>query len=95
VSENRPQISHRRGQTENEAVQQNGRSTRGTFAGLAFANHVHVFIASDRAPSPPEGAEMLTGVDPPLDGAVVLFKDIAPGTAPVDVGSSHPERPRL
>jgi hypothetical protein len=30
------------------------------------------FIAGDRARSSPEGAEMLTGVDPPLDGAVVL-----------------------
>src|SRR5271165_397357 len=31
-------------------------------------------VAGDRVPSSPEGAEMLTGVDPPLDGAVVLLE---------------------
>ena len=31
------------------------------------------FVAGDRAPSSPEGAEMLAGVDPPLDGAVAVF----------------------
>ncbi len=44
-----------------------------TPARLAFADHMNRFIAGDRAPSSPEGAEMLTGVDPSLDGAVVLL----------------------
>ena len=33
-------------------------------------------VAGDRAPCTPEAAKMLTGVDPPLDGAVVLLKHV-------------------
>src|ERR1700757_5395387 len=49
---------------------------RRTPACLAFADHMNRFIAGDLAPSSPEGAEMLTGVDPPLDGAVVLLEHV-------------------
>src|SRR5271165_6700061 len=37
--------------TEDEAVQQNGHSTRHTFARLAFANHMYRLVAGDRARS--------------------------------------------
>ena len=38
---------------------------------------------------------MLTGADPVLDGPVILFQEVTRGTAPVDVGRSPPEHPRL
>jgi len=57
-----------------------------TPARLAFADHMNRFIAGDRAPSFPEGTKMLTGADPALDGPAILFQDVIPGTAPVDVG---------
>src|ERR1700730_17294929 len=34
------------------------------------------FIAGDGAPSSPKRAKMLTRVDPPLDGPVILFQDV-------------------
>src|SRR5271166_4255791 len=56
--------------------------SRPTFA-LAALQHawplrimMNRFIAGDRAPGSPEGAEMLTGVDPPLDGAVILLEHV-------------------
>src|ERR1700722_856121 len=33
-------------------------------------------LTINREPSSPEGAEMLTGVDPPLDGAMVLLEHV-------------------
>jgi hypothetical protein len=56
-------LVRRREKTENEAVQQNGYSTRRTFARLSFANHMDRFVAGDRAPSSPERTKMLTGAD--------------------------------
>ena len=50
--------------------------TRRTPARLAFADHVNRFVAGDGAPCSPERPEMLTGVDPPLDGAVVLLEHV-------------------
>jgi hypothetical protein len=35
---------------------------------------------------------MLARLEPAFDGPVILFKDIAPGTAPGDAGNSPPER---
>jgi hypothetical protein len=49
--------------TEDEAVQQNGHSTRHTFARLAFANHMDRLVAGDRAPSSPERTKMLADAD--------------------------------
>ena len=69
--------------------------TRRTAARLAFADHMNRFIAGDCAPSSPERPEMLTSADPALDGSVILFQDVTKGTAPVGVGSSPPEHPRL
>ena len=69
-------LAPRSEQTENEAVQQTDLRTRRTPVRLAFADHLNRLIAGDRAPSSPEGAEMLTGVDPPLDGAVVLLEHV-------------------
>src|ERR1700730_9554843 len=34
------------------------------------------FIAGDRTPGSPKRAKMLTRVDPPLDGPVILFQNI-------------------
>jgi hypothetical protein len=45
---------------------------RRTSARLAFADHVDYLVAGQRAPSAPEGAEMLTGVYPPLDDATSM-----------------------
>ena len=38
--------------TKNEAVQQNGHSTRRTLARLAFADHMDRLVASESAPGP-------------------------------------------
>jgi hypothetical protein len=57
-------------------MEQTDLRTHRTAARLTFADHMNRFIAGDRAPSSPEGAEMLTGVDPPLDGAVVLLEHV-------------------
>jgi len=57
-------------------MEQTDLRTHWTFARLAFADHVHGLVAGDGAPSAPEGAEMLTGVDPPLDRAVVLLEHV-------------------
>jgi hypothetical protein len=56
-------------------MEQTDLRTHRTPARLAFADHVHGLVAGDRAPSSPEGAEMLTGADPALDGPVILFQD--------------------
>jgi hypothetical protein len=52
-------------------------------------------VTGNCAPSSPERPEMLTSADPALDGSVILFQDVTKGTAPVGVGSSPPEHPRL
>ena len=57
-------------------MEQTDLRTHRTPARLGFADQMNRFIAGDRAPSSPEGAEMLTGVDPPLDGAVVLLEHV-------------------
>src|SRR5271165_6330316 len=57
-------------------MEQTDLRTHRTPAGLAFADHMNRFIAGDRAPSSPKRSEMLTGVDPPLDGAVVLLEHV-------------------
>src|SRR5262245_31027622 len=69
-------LVRRREKTEDEAVQQNGYSTRRTFARLSFANHMDRLVAGDRAPSSPERTKMLTGADSALDGAVILLQDV-------------------
>jgi hypothetical protein len=66
----------RREQTQNEAVQQNGHSTRRALARLPFADHLNRFIAGDRAPGSPEGTEALAGAHSAFDGPVVLFQNI-------------------
>src|ERR1700730_5424848 len=57
-------------------MEQTNLRTHGITPGLAFADHMDRLVAGDGAPSSPEGAEMLTGVDPPLDGAVVLLEHV-------------------
>jgi hypothetical protein len=57
-------------------MEQTDLRTHRTAARLAFADHMNRFIAGDRAPSSPEGAEMLTGADTALDRPMILFQDI-------------------
>ncbi len=57
-------------------MEQSDPRRRRTSARLAFADHVDYLVAGDRAPSSPEGAEMLTGVAPSLDGPVVLLEHV-------------------
>jgi len=57
-------------------VQQTDLRTNRTPARLAFADHMNRFIAGDRTPGSPKRAKMLTRVDPPLDGPVILFQDV-------------------
>src|SRR5260370_28666389 len=47
-----------------------------TPARLAFADHMNRLVTGNCAPSSPEGAEMLTRVDPTLDGPMILFQDV-------------------
>ncbi len=47
-------LARRSEQTENKAVQCTDLRTRSTPARLAFADHMHRFIAGDRTPSSPE-----------------------------------------
>ena len=47
-----------------------------TVARLPLADHMNRFIAGDRAPGSPEGAEMLACTHPAFDGPMVLFQDI-------------------
>ena len=49
---------------------------RRTSARLAFADHVDYLVADQRAPGSPKRTEALAGVNPPLDGPVVLLQDI-------------------
>ena len=49
---------------------------RRTSARLAFADHVDYLVAGQRAPGSPKRTETLAGVNPPLDGPVVLLQDI-------------------
>src|ERR1700731_3910029 len=49
---------------------------RRTAARLAFADHVDYLVAGQRAPGSPKRTETLAGVNPPLDGPVVLLQDI-------------------
>ena len=49
---------------------------RRTSARLAFADHVDYLVADQRAPNSPKRTEALAGVNPPLDGPVVLLQDI-------------------
>jgi hypothetical protein len=57
---------------------------------LAFADHMDYIVAGKRAPGSPKRAETLAGVNPPLDGPVVLLQDVTRGTAPAGVGSQSP-----
>ena len=43
---------------------------------LAFADHVDYLVAGQRSPSSPKRTETLAGVNPSLDGPVVLLQDI-------------------
>src|SRR3954453_19006832 len=43
---------------------------------LAFANHVHCFIALNRALCAIKGTESQTSVDPSLNRAVILLDDV-------------------
>jgi hypothetical protein len=47
-----------------------------TSARLAFADHVNYLVAGQRAPGSPKRTETLAGVNPPLDGSVVLLQNI-------------------
>jgi hypothetical protein len=76
-------------------MEQTNLRTHRTPARLAFADHMNRFIAGDRAPSSPEGAKMLTGADPALDGPVILFQDVTKDTARGGVGNCRPDRLRL
>ena len=49
---------------------------RRTSARLVFADHVDYLVACQRAPGSPKRTEALAGVNPPLDGPVVLLQDI-------------------
>jgi hypothetical protein len=49
---------------------------RRTSARLAFADHVDYLVAGQRAPGSPKRTEAVAGVNPPLDGPVVLFQDV-------------------
>src|ERR1700676_4613259 len=69
-------LARRSEQTENKAVQCTDLRTRSTPARLAFADHMHRFIAGDRTPSSPEGTKILAGAHPAFDGPVILFQNI-------------------
>jgi hypothetical protein len=43
---------------------------------LAFADHVHHFVALNRPPGSVEGPKPLAGVNPPFERPVVLFQDV-------------------
>ena len=43
---------------------------------LAFADHVDYLVAGQRSPGSPKRTETLAGVNPSLDGPVVLLQDI-------------------
>jgi hypothetical protein len=57
-------------------MEQTNLRTSRTPARLAFPDHMDRLVACDRAPSSPERVEMLTGVDPPLDGVMVLLEHV-------------------
>jgi hypothetical protein len=44
--------------------------------GLAFVQHVNGFVTGQGAPSGPKGTKPLAGLDPTLDGSVILFHQI-------------------
>jgi hypothetical protein len=46
------------------------------FRALAVADHVDYLVAGQRAPGSPKRTKALAGVNPPLDGPVVLLQDI-------------------
>ena len=54
-------------------MEQTGLRTQRTPARLGFADHMNRLVASDGAPSSPEGAKMLTRADPALDRPVKLL----------------------
>jgi hypothetical protein len=60
----------------NKAMEQTDLRTRRTPARLAFADHMYRLVPGNRAPSSPEGAEMLTRVDPSLYRSMILFQYI-------------------
>jgi len=62
--------------TNNKAVKQTDLRTHLTAARLAFVDHVDYLVAGQRAPGSPKRTEALAGVNPPLDGPVVLLQDI-------------------
>jgi hypothetical protein len=57
---------------------------------LAFADHVDYLVAGQRSPSSPKRTETLAGVNPSLDGPVVLLQDIVEVRQPADAGSRSP-----
>ena len=57
-------------------MEQTDHRRRRTSARLAFADHVDYLVAGQRAPGSPKRTETLAGVNPPLDGPVVLLQDI-------------------
>ena len=57
-------------------MEQTDLRTHLTAARLAFVDHVDYLVAGQRAPGSPKRTEALAGVNPPLDGPVVLLQDI-------------------
>ena len=57
-------------------MEQTNLRRRRTSARLAFADHVDRFVAGQRSPGSPKRTKTLTGVNPSLDGPVVLPQDI-------------------
>ena len=66
-------------QTNNKAMEQTNPRRRRASAHLPFADHVDYLIASQRSPGSPKRTETLAGVNPSLDGPVVLLEDITLG----------------
>jgi hypothetical protein len=76
-------------------MEQTDLRTRRAPARLAFADHMYRFIAGDCAPSSPEGAEMLTGVDPTRESRGGPARARCSNMAPADAGNPRRERLRL
>src|SRR5215469_11223689 len=57
-------------------MEQTNLRRRRTSARLAFADHVDRFLAGQRSPGSPKRTKTLIGVNPSLDGPVVLLQDI-------------------
>ena len=75
-------------------MEQTGLGTQRTPARLGYADHMNRLVASDGAPSSPEGAKMLTRADPALDRPMILFQDVIE-ILHGGVGNCQPDRLRL